>query len=407
MITNIWFLLGIAFFVFSFLINVSCLALWLVAITAVLLFWLSFYLTRPLSRWGFVRWAVLWMVFEFLKDRMLGGLPWGDLYSWVVWFFPWNQVLRIVPVYVVSVSVLWVLVSGGRLLLRWEGRKFVQLLLVVGLWGLLGGILCVWDGPRYPRRLGIGEVCLFQTGIPHLDKVRMDKAPDIWAEYDRVLTSYRHSQQAIPRGVIFPETMAIYTWPDDDLLNRIYNLKKRFDWIVLGANLHDGGCYYNAQVYISGEGIEAYKKRKLVPFGEYIPFARIPAVRGLVDTLVPEGGGEYCGGKEDVVFEIHGKRFLPLICYEDSFYYLVSRRIKEVGKVNGIIVVSNDDWFGRGLAQLYHLSMSRVMAIKFRLWVIRVNNDGFSCIIDPFGRIIYGNLEWNSLGHRWIGCVII
>ena len=188
---------------------------------------------------------------------------------------------------------------------------------------------------------------------------------------------------------------------------RVYDLKSSFDWILLGANVRNGPCYYNAQVYISEDGIEIYEKRKLVPFGEYIPFRDMPVMQGLLEVVVPGGSGEYCPGKEKKLFKIRGKSFLPLICYEDSFYYLVSDGIKESERIDGLIVISNDDWFGRGLAQLYHLSMSRLMAIKFRLWVIRVNNDGFSCIIDPFGRIIYGNLRWDSLGQRWVGCVII
>ena len=53
-----------------------------------------------------------------------------------------------------------------------------------------------------------------------------------------------------------------------------------------------------------------------------------------------------------------------------------------------LINISNDGWFGRSAAPAQHLMMSRVRAIENRRWLLRDTNNGFTVVVDPYGRIV-------------------
>ena len=69
--------------------------------------------------------------------------------------------------------------------------------------------------------------------------------------------------------------------------------------------------------------IHNYNKRKLVPFGEFLPFENFLNNFGL--KKITEGHGSFLRGNKKNSISIDKINFLPLICYEVIFTDLVQK----------------------------------------------------------------------------------
>jgi apolipoprotein N-acyltransferase len=97
-------------------------------------------------------------------------------------------------------------------------------------------------------------------------------------------------------------------------------------------------------------------------------------------------------------------RFGIPICYEDVMPY-VARVFTGSGssdkRVDFLLNISNDGWFGRGIQQPQHLAICVFRAVENRVGIARSVNTGVSAFIRPDGRIhevVRGDLE-----DRWPG----
>ncbi len=145
---------------------------------------------------------------------------------------------------------------------------------------------------------------------------------------------------------------------------------------------------------------ERYDKIHLVPFGEIVPFrhGRWHWLYRWLNALSPfsEGGTtEYSltPGRELRVFELAGQaepaRFGTPICYEDVMPYLIRDYVWEGGRrrVDFLVSISNDAWFGHGPELPQHLAICAFRAVENRVGIARAVNTGISGFIDPNGRI--------------------
>ena len=80
-----------------------------------------------------------------------------------------------------------------------------------------------------------------------------------------------------------------------------------------------------------------YNKRKLVPFGEFLPFEKSLNRIGL--KKITQGHGSFLKGKKQNNILIDNMNILPLICYEIIFPELIQ---KANNKTNLIINISED-----------------------------------------------------------------
>ena len=129
--------------------------------------------------------------------------------------------------------------------------------------------------------------------------------------------------------------------------------------------------------------IQRYNKRKLVPFGEFLPLENILNNFGF--KKVTEGHGSYLRGYEDNNILIGKSNILPLICYEIIFPDLVKKSDKNT---NLIINISEDGWFGDSIGPDQHFVKSIFRAIENNTFLLRSANQGISAIIDNKGKII-------------------
>lgn len=126
-----------------------------------------------------------------------------------------------------------------------------------------------------------------------------------------------------------------------------------------------------------------YAKRKLVPFGEFVPFR---PVLGWIGKFVPIGGDFGRGDNASpLLAPVGGKPTIvgPLICYEDIYPQLARSSVNSGASL--LTVVTNNGWFGEGGAAYQHAAHSVLRAVEMRRPVVRCGNGGWSGWIDEFG----------------------
>jgi len=62
--------------------------------------------------------------------------------------------------------------------------------------------------------------------------------------------------------------------------------------------------------------------------------------------------------------------------------------------------ISNDSWFGKSQARYQHLRIVRMRAAENRRWIVRATNDGVSAVIDPAGRVVRTEPEFQEASAR-------
>ena len=158
-------------------------------------------------------------------------------------------------------------------------------------------------------------------------------------------------------------------------------------FIVFGTNKMDilSGKFYNSMIVVNNnfDIIKSYNKRKLVPFGEFLPFET--ALKKLGLKKITEGHGSYLKGIEDNNLIIENLNILPLICYEIIFTDLIQ---KSDENTNLLINISEDGWFGQSIGPDQHFVKSIFRAIENNTFLLRSANRGISAIIDNKGNIV-------------------
>ncbi len=151
--------------------------------------------------------------------------------------------------------------------------------------------------------------------------------------------------------------------------------------VLLGIAAQDGqGRYYNSAVGFAPEGIQAYKKSHLVPFGEFTPpvFAWTLALLKIpMSNFSPGAAGQ-------PPLTLAGEKVAVNICYEDVFGEEIIRALPEATL---LVNLSNTAWFGDSLAQPQHLQIAQMRALETGRYMLRATNTGMTAIVSPRGRV--------------------
>lgn len=190
-------------------------------------------------------------------------------------------------------------------------------------------------------------------------------------------------------AVIWPETAApfFYGW-DAELSRRVDAIAAEAGVpLIFGAPWFDpaeGGRFYNSVFHLDGRGVLAgrYDKRRLVPFGEYIPLRRVLFFLRKLTV----GADDFSPGTKSSLFSLNGARVSASVCYEAIFPGILRDGVREGATV--LVNVTNDAWFGDTVAPRQHLAMARLRCVELRRPMFRAANSGISAVIDSGGGIV-------------------
>lgn len=132
----------------------------------------------------------------------------------------------------------------------------------------------------------------------------------------------------------------------------------------------------------------AYVKRMLVPFGEYVPWrdflVSVVPVLGEINVL----GSDLGRGEKAVSVDAGslGVGLGPIICF-DSIYEEPVRQTALAG-AQIITLSTNDSWFSDSAAVYMHNNQAKFRAIENGRYLVRSANTGVSSIIAPDGSVL-------------------
>lgn len=149
--------------------------------------------------------------------------------------------------------------------------------------------------------------------------------------------------------------------------------------------------YYNSAVAITfdARGNPAIAgtndKKKLVPFGEFIPGGE--RVERIGARLVSTAIASISPAPEKRLSQFPGlPPISPQICYEIIFPGLTPRVSEGSPAPQAILNQSNDAWFGSTVGPAQHAAIARYRAIEEGLPLIRSAANGVSGVFDSYGR---------------------
>ena len=189
----------------------------------------------------------------------------------------------------------------------------------------------------------------------------------------------------------------LIVWPEAAItLHRDLAANLLEDWSVRGSAagsglvlglpsrvVVDGTSRYRNGVIALGAAEGEYFKRRLVPFGEYVPLEGL--IRGLIAFFDLPMSRSVAGPGEQPLLQLGSVRLAMAICYEVVYPDLVGR---DVPAAHVLMTISNDSWFGSSAGPRQHFQMARMRALENERFMIRATNNGVSAIIGPDGRVL-------------------
>jgi apolipoprotein N-acyltransferase len=147
--------------------------------------------------------------------------------------------------------------------------------------------------------------------------------------------------------------------------------------------------YYNSSCLYNRDTLVLYRKCRLVPGVEKMPY---PKIFGFLEKLAVNLGGisgSLGVDTEQRVFPVNTQQGIVKvgapICYESIFGELFSNFVKNGAQL--MCVITNDAWWGNTPGYKQHFEMSRLRAIETRHYILRAANTGISAFIDPLGGV--------------------
>jgi len=334
---------------------------------------------------------------DIARGHVLTGFPW-NLFGYALAVTPaMMQAASLIGVYGLTVLAGFVFASpaalvgsGGRL--ARAGLPVAALAILAGLagfgtWRLARADVAMVDGLR---------LRIVQPAIEQSRKWLPEHRNEIFADY-----------LALSDLATSPDTMGIadidiLIWPESALpflfemepaaLPAIAALLPDRTTLVTGMqrierdpSVPQGYRLYNSILVVDHAGtiVDAYDKVRLVPFGEFLPFAELLESIGL-EPLTRVAGGFTAGAVARTMQAGPAPRFVPLVCYEAIFPGAV---VPPGERPGWILNVTNDGWFGDTAGPWQHLRQARIRAVEEGLPLVRAANTGISAVIDPYGRM--------------------
>ena len=322
--------------------------------------------------------AALWALGEFIRNVFLGGFPWL-LLGYAQTTEPLGALAPLIGVYGIGFLMIVMTLSAVEvLLLKQRAPRVIAFgtVLLIGFAAWFASTLTFTEAK--PKAMGVR---LAQANIEQAVKFSRERL--IRSLDDYLALSEQDLGDDIDL-VVWPETAIPTSFPrvEEYIAPAIARLEARGVDVLAGGFDRDGEDVYNAVRQLGGEK-QMYRKRHLVPFGEYIPF------RGFIESfsayIAIPGSDLASGSGPHIPMQIGDESIGMSICYEDVF----GEEMRALLPASSLLVnVSNDAWFGDSAAPHQHEQKARMRARELGRPLIRVTNTGVSSAIRHDGSII-------------------
>jgi len=336
---------------------------------------------------------------DYLRAHILTGFPWNLWAYSTVWLNEIIQVVNSIGLYSYNLILITVFTLPAIIFFRISTTKKLLYLILIIFVILSLFIFGNYEINKNVKKLReVNDKVYVKIISPNFDLKYGLTEEQIKERFKKLI---RYSNPAKNKKTIF-------IWPEGVFsgysYEEIFNFKKivlknfsEEHIIIFGINQLDPKSrnFYNSMLIVDNNFniIHSYNKRKLVPFGEFLPFESLLNNFGL--KKITEGHGSFLRGNKKNSISINKINFLPLICYEVIFTDLVQKSTLDT---NLIINISEDGWFGNTIGPDQHFAKSIFRAIENNTFLIRSANKGISAIIDNKGKIIK-QLNRNEAGN--------
>jgi len=327
---------------------------------------------------------------EFLRANVLSGFPWNE-YGMALGQHLWSaQIAAWVGLH--GLTLLTVVLSAAPATLK------PRLVIAAALATVMLVSFGAWrtELPAPAPIAGV-KLRLVQPNVPQGPGFTAENGPSILSGYIKLsdrATSPERSGIGDVTHLIWPESAFPFVLAREaPALGRLVEFLHGGAVLVTGAASQEGdganAHYFNSIEILDRTGLAAarYDKRRLVPFGEYLPLRTFFDRLKITQFVHMPGGFEPGVGSRS--FPVRGlPDALAMVCYEAIFPNESRVRDGETAKVGFILNVTDDGWFGRTAGPYQHFAQARLRAVELGLPMLRVANTGLSAVIDARGRVL-------------------
>jgi len=360
----------------------------------------SIKIKKPLS--NLFLFSLLLGLTEFMRGNILTGFPW----NLIVYSFSENleilQIISFIGTYGFNIICITIFSAPAILIIR-ENRKDIIICTLL----LLSPILLYFIGTFKIKSFQSLNTSKNNYIIRTISsKIDLDRFYGNSDTEDVINELIEISQPDL-------NTKTIFLWPEGIIPNinqrEIKEFESLFDkkfnknhLLAIGINSYKKNInkdeFYNTfTIYDHKLNIIAdYKKVRLVPFGEFLPFEKILSKLGL--KSLANNYQSFSSGIDREILSLKEKDFnikiLPLICYE----IIYSGKLYKDSNFDIIINISEDGWFGDSIGPHQHFAHSLFRSIESGKYLLRSSNNGISAIINPIG-FIENKIEFGQTGY--------
>ena len=328
---------------------------------------------------------------DYIRGKILTGFPWNLWgYSWS-WFTEILQILNLIGLFAFNLLIITIFTLPAVLFFKINTRRKI---LITSLSFLF--IFLIYLYGTFSINKNKGLINYLDNNSKVYTKI---VSPNFLLEYN---SSFDQIENKLKKLIRYSEPESkkktLFIWPEGVFsgysYNEIYQFKEliedNFDsthLIIFGINTLEKNSkkYFNSLLVVNNKFdiLYQYNKKKLVPFGEFLPFEKVLHKLGL--KKITQGHGSFLEGSHKSNYIINNLNILPLICYEIIFPELLQ---KANTKTNLIVNISEDGWFGNSIGPYQHFSKAIFRAIENNSFLARSANKGISAIISNKGEII-------------------
>lgn len=208
-----------------------------------------------------------------------------------------------------------------------------------------------------------------------------------------------HTLVVFPEEGVVPGLVPAWQPARNPWMGRLIRMAQEKDvYIAVGLALQEEEhTYFNALALISpqpDQPVQYYRKRRLVPFGEFTPYGAGPSLSRLLSELGIGYSAPYQPGKQATALQAGPLRLGGLICFEliDTVPAVGGYAVqyaRQTPPVDWLINVSNLGWFHQNpVLEAQFLAMGQLRAAETRRPLVIASNTGISAILSAQGAII-------------------